>query len=142
MRLKLLLFPVFIACVTTASKPYPEVKSVSVSQAPAVDSTRYIVHYIINKALRTTDSVRVKFIRDSVVGLPGFIQNTYRRTINDSVTYTTVKVYGQAIHYSACVSIRAVGVIVGKEKCSMTSTNFPIPIDTVPPVVDTVFISL
>lgn len=125
--------------VSLARKPMaaPLFSSVASVAAPySADTSLYYIRYVLSKPLPGKDSVRIRFRRDSTEGVPATANVTRWSTERkDSAAFKTPRVLDKTASYLACVVIKHGGDFVN-EKCTRWSTNFTTPVDTTPPVVD------
>lgn len=107
--------------------------------SPHPDTSLYTIYYTLSGAPRTGDTVQLRLGRDSTAEWPRYLATAKRTTQRDTASLAINKIYGKRVRLYACVRISYNGVNQPQlEKCSPWFTNFAVPVDTTPPVVDTV----
>lgn len=109
-----------------------------VSLSAADTLVRYVI-FVLNKPPRSQDSVRIVWTRDTAYGNAKLTTTQWSKgKQRDSLTYRTPKVYGKKAAYSVCGNVHTGGVNIPGPACLTWATNYPVPPDTVPPVIDTI----
>jgi hypothetical protein len=123
-----------------APKQMKALSFAAVVQSYKPDSSKYRVRYSVSRALNQGETLYVRLRRDTT-GANTLI-NTLRKKITqrDSVDFVVDKVFGKAAAYSAILQYKRNMGAATTLQTSRWTTNFPTPIDTTPPGVDSLIV--
>lgn len=112
----------------------------AVVQSYKPDSSKYRVRYSISRKLNAGESLYVRLRRDTTGANTAVNLVRKKITQKDSADFVVDKIFGKAASYSAQLQYKRNAGALATLQTSRWVTNFPTPIDTTPPGVDSLIV--